>query len=75
MIGSDSITKGYFKLPEQTEDAYEEIDGVRWFKMGDIGEVLPDGSMKIIDRKKDLVKLQFGEYVSLGKVRLESLLY
>ena len=31
-----------------------------------------DGTIHIIDRKKDLVKLQGGEYVSLGKV--ESLL-
>ena len=31
-------------------------------------KVEEDGSLKIIDRKKDLVKLQFGEYVSLGKV-------
>ena len=30
------------------------------------------GTLKIVDRKKDLVKLDHGEYVSLGKV--ESLL-
>ena len=27
--------------------------------------------VKIVDRKKDLVKLQYGEYVSLGKVESE----
>lgn len=36
--------------------------------VGDIGHILEDGNIKIIDRKKDLVKLQAGEYVSLGKV-------
>ena len=30
--------------------------------------MLPGGNLKIIDRKKDLVKLQGGEYISLNKV-------
>lgn len=42
--------------------------GMRWFYSGDIGRLHPDGCLEIIDRKKDIVKLQHGEYVSLGKV-------
>ena len=42
--------------------------GKKWFRTGDVGELWEDGTLRIIDRKKDLVKLQLGEYVSLGKV-------
>ena len=42
--------------------------GMRWFYTGDIGQFHADGCLEIIDRKKDIVKLQHGEYVSLGKV-------
>ena len=42
--------------------------GMRWFYTGDIGRFHADGCLEIIDRKKDIVKLQHGEYVSLGKV-------
>ena len=55
-------------MPEKTKEDFYNEDGRRWFKSGDIGQLEPDGNLKIIDRKKDLVKLQFGEYVSLGKV-------
>ena len=53
---------------EKTEEDFYEEDGTRWFKTGDIGLFEDDGVLKIIDRKKDLVKLQGGEYVSYGKV-------
>lgn len=45
--------------------------GMRWFYSGDIGKFHPDGCLEIIDRKKDIVKLQHGEYISLGKVQLK----
>ena len=47
----------------------DDEKGMRWFYSGDIGCFHPDGCLEIIDRKKDIVKLQHGEYVSLGKVR------
>ncbi|XP_045117589.1 long-chain-fatty-acid--CoA ligase 4-like isoform X1 [Portunus trituberculatus] len=66
VVGGPVVCKGYFKLPEENKTAFFEEDGMRWFRTGDIGEVNSLGSIKIIDRKKDLVKLKHGEYVSLG---------
>jgi len=69
IIGGENITAGYYKQPGKTaEEYFTDANGRRWFKSGDIGQVEDDGTLRIIDRKKDLVKLQFGEYVSLGKV-------
>ncbi|XP_068686442.1 long-chain-fatty-acid--CoA ligase 4-like [Montipora capricornis] len=69
VIGGPSISLGYFKKPDKTAETFEvDRNGQRWFHSGDIGELHPDGCLKIIDRKKDIVKLQAGEYVSLGKV-------
>ncbi|XP_012235085.1 fatty acid CoA ligase Acsl3 isoform X1 [Linepithema humile] len=71
LIGGDIVSAGYYKLSDKTKEDFFQEDGRQWFRTGDIGEFHPDGSIKIIDRKKDLVKLQLGEYVSLGKVESE----
>ncbi|KAK7353181.1 hypothetical protein VNO80_18621 [Phaseolus coccineus] len=69
VIGGPNVTLGYFKNEEKTKESYKVDErGVRWFYTGDIGRFHKDGCIEIIDRKKDIVKLQHGEYVSLGKV-------
>jgi len=71
VIGGATVALGYFNNEEKTTQEFYDEGGKRWFRTGDIGEMFPDGTLKIIDRKKDLVKLQLGEYVSLGKVEAQ----
>lgn len=53
---------GYYKQPDLTEQAITQ-DG--WLKTGDVVQVFPYvNAFKIIDRKKNIFKLQQGEYVA-----------
>ncbi|KAJ4142800.1 long-chain fatty acid-CoA ligase [Fusarium falciforme] len=60
-----SLMKGYYNNPEETEKAITP-DG--WFKTGDVGEFDADGHLRVIDRIKNLIKLQGGEYIALEKL-------
>jgi len=70
LVSGNTISQeGYYKMPDKSaEDFPTHADGKKWFHTGDIGLMSDIGTLKIIDRKKDLIKLSGGEYVSLGKV-------
>lgn len=65
LIRGHSITPGYFRDPEETAAT---IDDDRWLHTGDVAVILPGGSLKIIDRRKNIFKLAQGEYVAPEKI-------
>ncbi|CAO1443606.1 unnamed protein product [Diamesa tonsa] len=64
-VKGTNVFKGYFRDPERTAAT---IDEHGWHHTGDIGQWLPNGTMKIIDRKKHIFKLSQGEYIVPEKI-------
>ena len=66
-VRGSTLFKGYFRDEEKTNEA---IDKDGWLHSGDIAMIIPEhgNAMKIVDRVKNIFKLQQGEYVSPEKI-------
>ena len=51
-IKGPQVMKGYWQRPDATA---EIMDSDGWLKSGDIAVIQPDGYMRIVDRKKDMI--------------------
>ena len=68
LLKSKKIMQGYYKNLQATSEVLQN----GWFSTGDIGELTPEGYLRITDRKKDLIKTAGGKYIAPQK--LENLL-
>ncbi len=64
LIKSRGVMRGYRNRPEETAAVLDN----GWLRTGDIGEVDPEGFLRITDRKKDLIKTSGGKYVAPQKL-------
>jgi fatty-acyl-CoA synthase len=68
IVKGDIVTKGYWKLPEETKKSIKE----GWLYTGDMAVIDGEGYVTIVDRKKDMI-LTGGENVYSTEV--ENVLY
>ncbi|KAF2016509.1 long-chain-fatty-acid-CoA ligase 1 [Aaosphaeria arxii CBS 175.79] len=65
LIRSTTLFREYFRNDEETSKA---MDSDGWFHTGDICSIDELGRFKIIDRRKNVLKLAQGEYISPERI-------
>lgn len=56
-VSGPNVMLGYWKDPETSAEVLREYDGRIWLLTGDIGIMEEYGRVKIVDRKKQIIKL------------------
>ncbi len=65
LVRGPNVFSGYWKLPEQTQEA---IDSDGWLHTGDCGEIDADGYLYIKDRLKDIIITSGGKNITPSNI-------
>ena len=66
-IGGAGVARGYLGDPDLTAERFREIDGMRWYRTGDLGRFWPDGTIEFLGRADSQVKIR-GHRIELGEI-------
>jgi long-chain acyl-CoA synthetase len=67
-VRGPAVARGYHRDEKRTKEDFE-ADG--WFSTGDIGRFNDNGTLKLVDRKKNIFKTALGEYIAAEKIETE----
>jgi long-chain acyl-CoA synthetase len=67
IVRGPGLFTGYWNKPEETRSSLR--DG--WLYTGDVAEIGPDGSFKLIDRKKEIINTSGGKTISPTQIENE----
>ena len=56
ILNGPNIMQGYWKRPEETAEAFVDIEGEKWLRTGDLVRMDEEGYFHFFDRKRDLIK-------------------
>lgn len=72
VVNGPQVFKGYYNQPEETEQAFVELDGKKFFRTGDIGRVDEEGYFFFVDRLKRMIN---ASGFKVWPTEVESILY
>ncbi len=56
LVSSPYMVSSYLNKPEETEQAFVELDGEKWYRTADIMSMDQDGNLYFVDRTVDTIK-------------------
>jgi long-chain acyl-CoA synthetase len=56
LVSSEHMVSSYLNKPDETEQAFVDIEGTKWYRTGDIMSMDAEGNLYFVDRTVDTIK-------------------